>query len=122
MKRFINILILLLGTLFVYIAVSGIITFKCPFNYYLHIKCPGCGLTRSFRAILSLDFISAIKYNILGIPLFIICILFIIFLIRDTIINSDKFIKKVLFLLEKHYKYIVVILIITMIINNISGI
>ncbi len=122
MKRIINLIILITGTLFVYIAISGIITLKCPFKSLLNIRCPGCGLTRSFRAILNLDFISAIKYNILGIPLFIFCFLFIIFLIKDIIINSNATIKIINKFLSKNYIYIIVILIITTIINNINGI
>lgn len=122
MKRVINLIILIIGTLFVYIATSGIITLKCPFKYFLNIRCPGCGLTRSFRAILNLDFISSFKYNILGIPLFIFCILFIIFLIRDIIINSNATIKGINNFLSKNYTIIIIILIITMIINNINGI
>ena len=111
-----------MGTLFAYIAITGIITLKCPFKHFLNIRCPGCGLTRSFRAILNLDFITAIKYNVLGIPLFIFCIVFIIFLIRDIIINSNTTIKSINNFLSKNYIIIIIILIITMVINNINGI
>ena len=73
-KRIINLIILLSGTLFIFIIVTGKVNVECLFKKIFHISCPGCGLTRSFRSILNLDFINAFKYNILGIPLFILII------------------------------------------------
>ena len=72
-KRIINLIILLSDTLFIFIIVTGKVNVECLFKKIFHISCPGCGLTRSFRSILNLDFINAFKYNILGIPLFILC-------------------------------------------------
>jgi hypothetical protein len=95
---------------------------ECLFKKMFHISCPGCGLTRSFRSILNLDFINAFKYNILGIPLFILCIIYIILLIRDVIIGSDKGNKLVLYIFSKFYILIICLFIISMIINNINGI
>ena len=69
MKRFINLSILVFGTLFVYLAITNIFSFKCIFKDLFGIRCPGCGLTRSFISILNFDFISAIKYNFLGIAI-----------------------------------------------------
>ena len=79
-KRIINLIILLSDTLFIFIIVTGKVNVECLFKKIFHISCPGCGLTRSFRSILNLDFINAFKYNILGIPLFILCIIYIIIL------------------------------------------
>lgn len=40
--------------------------YKCPFDYFLGIPCPGCGMTRAFLALLRLDFEEAFYYH----PLF----------------------------------------------------
>ena len=115
MKRVINLLILTIIIIFVLLMVSGTIHYSCIFKRIFNICCPGCGLTRSFRCILNFDFIEAIKYNILGIPLFVSFIVFSIMLIFDTI-------KVIMNVFKNYYLIIIFILIITMIINNINGI
>lgn len=122
MKRVVNLLIILFGIIFLYIVITGTISFKCVFKELLGISCPGCGLTRSFRAIINLDFNGAIKYNILGIPLFVSIILVGISLVIDIILNSDRTLKFIDRLFKKNYIVIILILIITLIINNINGI
>ena len=122
MKRCKNILILLFGLLFVSIVISGTINFECIFKKLFNISCPGCGLTRSFRALLRLDIITSFKYNIFGPILFIIIIIGIIFLIKDIIKNEDKTIKYTYRILNKYYYIVIICLIISMIINNIRGI
>ena len=122
MKRCKNILILLFGTLFGLIAISGTIKLDCIFKKLFNISCPGCGLTRSFRALLRFDIISSFKYNIFGPILFIIIIIGIIFLIKDIIKNEDKTIKYTYKILSKYYYIVIICLITSMIINNIRGI
>ena len=60
-KRIINLIILLSGTLFIFIIVTGKFNVECLFKKIFHISCPGCGLTRSFRSILNLDFINDVS-------------------------------------------------------------
>ena len=43
-----------------------IFVYTCPVHYFLHIPCPGCGITRAYIAILSLDWKAAFRYH----PLF----------------------------------------------------
>ena len=122
MKRIINIFILIAVIVFSYLAVSTNFELDCIFKKITGICCPGCGLTRSFRCILNLDFSGAIYYNILGIPLFIGIVLGIIMIIRDIIFDSNKTILLFKKICSKYYLLIILILIITMIINNINGI
>lgn len=122
MKRIVNMLILFSGILFIYIVVSGLIPFECLFKKLFDIRCPGCGLTRSFRDIINLNFGSAIKYNILGIPLFIIIFGLSIGLSIDIILNTNETLKYINNFFKKNYIIIIFILIITGIINNINGI
>lgn len=96
--------------------------YQCPFKYFLHIACPGCGLARSFRAILNLDFYQAFKYNILGIPLFLFIIYSIFIIIKEIIKKQDNYLNNVLLFISKHYIVILFILIINMLINNLRGI
>lgn len=122
MKRIFNILILIFGISFIWIVTSGIINVNCLFKSLFDFRCPGCGLTRSFREVFNLDFYSAFNYNILGIPLFIIVIIVLISMIFDIIRNDNKTIIYILNFLRKHYIIIIILLIITTIINNINGI
>lgn len=122
MKRLINLAILILGLSFVLIVISGIVNFKCIFKLLLGISCPGCGLTRGFRSIIKLDFITATKYNILSVPLFIIGILIFTSLILDIIKNDNKTLSLINNFFKNYYIQVIFIVIITMIINNIIGI
>ncbi|MGM9882045.1 MAG: DUF2752 domain-containing protein [Bacilli bacterium] len=122
MKRIYNILILFFGTTFILIMTSGLIKYSCIFKKIIGIRCPGCGLTRSFRAIINLDFYNAPRYNILGIPLFIICIIFFISITVDIIRNKNNTILFINKIFKKYYILIIILLGITTIINNINGI
>ena len=122
MKRFINITILIGGITFIYLIVNNILNFKCIFKTLWKVSCSGCGLTRSFEAILHLKFIEAIKYNILGIPIFIVTILTIISLVIDIFKNKNYTLMKVRQIFKIRYVEILILLGITMIINNIQGI
>ena len=121
-KRLKNIFILLFGSLFSLIAITGKFKLDCIFKKLFGVCCPGCGLTRSLRALLRFDIISSFKYNIFGPILFIIIVIGSIFLIIDIIYNKDNTIKYGYIILGKYYYIIIICLIISMIINNIRGI
>lgn len=122
MKRLKNLLILFSIIIFVSIAISSKIKLVCVFKKYLNINCPGCGLTRAFRSILSFDLITAAKYNILSIPLFICMIIFIFSIIKDIVLGKETTIAFLNNIFKKHYVILLIIIFITMIINNINSI
>lgn len=122
MKRLKNLLILFSIIIFVSIAISSKIKLVCVFKKYLNINCPGCGLTRAFKSILSFDLITATKYNVLSIPLFICMIIFIFSIIKDIVLNKETIIVFLNNIFKRHYVILLIIIFITMIINNINSI
>ncbi|MFN5458347.1 MAG: DUF2752 domain-containing protein [Bacteroidota bacterium] len=60
---------------------SGInLTIPCFFNFFFKINCPGCGLTRAFISLISLNFADAWNKNPL---IFFVIPIIIFFLIYD---------------------------------------
>lgn len=39
------------------------IHFSCIYQRFLHIPCPGCGMTRAIKSVLALDLVSAFLYH-----------------------------------------------------------
>lgn len=60
-----NIIIVLLGISFIMIILEYNIGIPCIFNKVTNLYCPGCGITRSIKSLLSLDFYQAFRYNML---------------------------------------------------------
>ena len=94
------------------------IKWLCPFQKIFNIACPGCGLTRAFKAIMNLELITALKYNLLSIPLFIFIIISIIMILKDFIKKENKFLEKMNNIFKDNYIIIIFILVIVTIINN----
>ena len=46
----------------------------CPSRKYLHIECPGCGLQRSFMALLKGDFTASFKYYPATLPILVLLV------------------------------------------------
>ena len=107
MKRLTNIfwifIPILLGILFIILD----IIYVCPFNYYFHIPCPGCGMTRAFKLILQGNILESLRYNLLAIPLFIFIILSMIFLVVDIIKNQTKYLAYIERISQKYGVWII---------------
>jgi len=90
----------------------------CFFLKHFNIACPGCGMTRAFALIMRFHLIDAFKMNILSIPLFILSIILLILSIYDFILNKYKLERFINFLGKKFSILIIILLIISMIVNN----
>ena len=62
--------------------------YVCPVKYFLHIPCPGCGLTRGFVSILHFRFTAAFYDNILSIPIFLILGCAVLFTLIDLLFHT----------------------------------
>lgn len=94
----------------------------CLFKKLFSIPCPGCGLTRAFKAIINLNFIDAFNYNILGIPLFIIMIGIFLIIIFDIIRKTNNLEKLYNKYFSQYYLIIIILIIISWIVNIIRNI
>lgn len=118
MNRIKNGIILLILISFLFLVTIMPVT--CIIKSVTGIYCPACGMTRSFEAILHFHFLNSIWYNILGIPLFIFIILSVIMLTKDFIQNKFVYISNVLNFFNKHYIIIIILLIISLVFNNLK--
>ena len=92
------------GVLYIITKLSGVSV--CPVKNLFGFSCFGCGLTRGFVSILHFDFRSAIKYNILSVPLFFAIALYCAFAVIDFLWDKN-FIKIVEKQLAKRYMFFV---------------
>lgn len=118
MKKFLSLIFSFIFIIFLYLFTK--LNFQCLILKIFKIKCPSCGMTRAFISIFNLDFISAIKYNLLSIPLFIFIVYSFYNIIKDILNKKNTYLNKILNYLSKYYKIIIIILIINTIINNIG--
>lgn len=120
MKRVRSLLILLIGLLLFLFLFN--FNFDCIFKEISGFPCPGCGLTRAFRCLLSLDIVGCFYYNILAFPLFLLVFVFVCILIYDIVTGKDLFYKILFSFLEKHYLLIIAFVIFSECINIYRGI
>lgn len=62
----------------------------CPFLRFFHIPCPGCGLTKSIINFYHGEIQISIAYHHLGFFFVILCLLIIISLLTDIIMNKNR--------------------------------
>lgn len=60
-----------------------IFIYQCPIKYFFHIPCPGCGITRAYLSVLSLDFKSAFQYH----PLFFTVVPTILYISHRSVLR-----------------------------------
>lgn len=116
-----QILLLLLILLVFGILVVFVFDINCIFKSIIGIPCPGCGLTRGFRALFHGNILEAEKYNLLTIPIFIFLVVTGILMLLDIIKKTNKtsiLLKRI----SNHYKLLIIIVITNWIINIIRGV
>lgn len=67
-KRIRNLLIVIAAGIFL------LVCYRCPFRFLFGISCPGCGMTRAFGALLTLDLKGAFRAH----PLFPVVIVMVV--------------------------------------------
>ena len=118
MNRIKNFIILVILIIFLY--TTSILPVTCFFKSVTFIYCPACGMTRAFRSILNLNFLDAIYFNILSIPLFIFIAYFSFILVIDLIKNDSIFIPNLLDFFKNYYWIFLILLFISFIFNNLK--
>lgn len=63
----------------VMIGILILLFYRCPFQFFFGVSCPGCGMTRAFIALLHLDIVGAFRYH----PLFPLAILVGIYVVLE---------------------------------------
>ena len=66
----------------------------CPIYNIFHIPCPGCGLTRSVISLFKGHIIESFEYNILGIPIVLSALIYIVLLVAKKLYVIDNFMSK----------------------------
>lgn len=118
MNRLKNFVILIL--LISFLCFVALMPVTCLFKTVTGISCPACGMTRAFIALLHFQFSKAVYQNILSIPVFIFIFYMIIRLFIDIIKNQFTYIPNLLNFLGKHYVFILILLLISFLFNNLK--
>ncbi len=84
----------------------------CPIKNVFGVSCFGCGMTRAFICILEFNFLEAIKYNVLSIPVFFGIVIYFLLTMIDIFFDKQC-VKAIDSCLAKKYMFFVYIAILT---------
>ena len=110
-----------MGTIFSIIVIK-FFHINCLFKELFQIPCPGCGLTRAFRALFDLDFKLALYYNYLIYPILIVWLYCTFLIYKDFRYKENNLINFYNNIFVKNYKLIILMLIVSEILNLIHKI
>ena len=113
MKNIYKYILLVFGVLiYLFLNENYNISIECLFYKFTRLYCPGCGITRMLKSLISLDFYQAFRYNML---VFIFIILFILYIVVKIIF---KLMKKNFKINNKIYYVLLIITILFGILRN----
>ena len=118
MNRFKNLIIIII--LISFLCVVVVMPVTCVFTTVTGIYCPACGMTRAFLAIFHFHLLEACYQNLFSIPFFIFIVFSTTMIIKDFIQNRFTYIPKDLAFLGRHYLFILILLVISFIFNNLK--
>ena len=118
MTKFNKILIysFFLGTIFSLFLIKYI-NIGCLFKNVFSVPCPGCGLTRALISLFKLKFVDAFYYNFLIYPIVIIYFYCLYLIIIDCYYKSNRLIEFYNKFIIRHYKIIIILLIVSEFVN-----
>lgn len=119
MNRIKNGIILLILISFLFIISQVPVT--CIFKSVTGISCVSCGMTRAFWSILNFNFLDAVYFNILSIPLFIFIIYSVIRLCIDILKNTYTYITNLLNFFKTYYWIFLILMFISFVFNNLKS-
>ena len=92
----------------------------CPIQNLFGFPCFGCGLSRGFLAILSLELKKATQYHVLSIPLFIGIIIYALLCFSDIFLDRND-LERISKFFQKKYMFILylIILLLSVYLNQI---
>ena len=64
--------------------------YNCLFKSLFHIPCAGCGITRAFEALMRLDVIGSLNYNLLAFPIVLYILVLFCVRILDTVKGTQN--------------------------------
>lgn len=92
----------------------------CLFKTVTGISCPACGMTRAVTHLFHFQLLKATYQNILSIPLAIFLCYSVIRLVIDFVKNQFTYIPNLLNFLGKYYIFILILLFISFLFNNLK--
>lgn len=101
---------------------SHTLEYECIFRKYFDFRCAGCGITRSFYALIHLHILDSLYYNILTIPIIGMFIYYVYLNIKDIKNHTNDTFKVLLKFWQKYYMVIIIAILITILINNVHQI
>ena len=97
---------ILWGIAILFIGLFIFYVYKCPIKLFFRIDCPGCGMTRAYKALLRLDFQTAFSYHELF-PIPFIVLVYQIFRKKFSIGEKNELISIVMILIMFFVRWII---------------
>ncbi len=116
MKRKVKIMALLGEGILSYVLLFSKIYLPCVFKSIFKIPCPGCGLTRAFKALLHFQIDTAFHFHAFSIPIFLLLFFLNLFLLYDIWQNTHT-LEKAINQLNKHKRIGIIVLLLSEIMN-----